>query len=218
MVVFVPHIAASGGTLVSLTGNEIVMGMMSQLSPLDPQMDGVSALSVIRGFENVTNFFHNISIQDAPYTYKVLADKFDAESLDHAITVLDVMQKYVSEILQESGYTDEEIEKNSTKIVRGYSTHGDVITLDEAQKIGLKAVEYTKYQELWETYRMSLGKYLLQSADKHIIRYWVNKSNEFLENKREISSEELETGKEIKSQTRRSKKVKEEGKDVGAIK
>ncbi len=29
--VFVPHIAASGGTLIALTGNEIVMGMMSQL-------------------------------------------------------------------------------------------------------------------------------------------------------------------------------------------
>jgi hypothetical protein len=37
IIVFVPHIAASGGTLLALTGNKIVMGMMSQLSPLDPQ-------------------------------------------------------------------------------------------------------------------------------------------------------------------------------------
>ena len=36
IVVFVPHIAASGGTLLALTGNKIVMGMMSQLSPFDP--------------------------------------------------------------------------------------------------------------------------------------------------------------------------------------
>ena len=34
--VFVPHIAASGGTLVALAGNQIVMGLMSQLSPIDP--------------------------------------------------------------------------------------------------------------------------------------------------------------------------------------
>jgi len=37
IIVFVPHIAASGGTLLALTGNQIVMGVMSQLSPLDPQ-------------------------------------------------------------------------------------------------------------------------------------------------------------------------------------
>ena len=36
IIVFVPPIAASGGTLLALTGNTIVMGMMSQLSPLDP--------------------------------------------------------------------------------------------------------------------------------------------------------------------------------------
>ena len=37
IIVFVPHIAASGETLLALTGNKIVMGMMSQLSSLDPQ-------------------------------------------------------------------------------------------------------------------------------------------------------------------------------------
>ena len=38
ITVFVPHIAASGGTLLALTGNKIRMGIMSQLSPLDPQV------------------------------------------------------------------------------------------------------------------------------------------------------------------------------------
>ena len=37
ITVFVPHIAASGGTLLALTGNRIRMGIMSQLSPVDPQ-------------------------------------------------------------------------------------------------------------------------------------------------------------------------------------
>lgn len=37
ITVFVPHIAASGGTLLALTGNKVRMGIMSQLSPVDPQ-------------------------------------------------------------------------------------------------------------------------------------------------------------------------------------
>ncbi len=51
IIVFVRHIAASGGTLLALTGNKIVMGMMSQLSPLDPQAESeegaISANSVL---------------------------------------------------------------------------------------------------------------------------------------------------------------------------
>lgn len=35
ITVFVPHIAASGGTLVAFVGNEIVMGDMSTLTPID---------------------------------------------------------------------------------------------------------------------------------------------------------------------------------------
>ena len=58
IIVFVPHIAASGGTLLAVTGNKIVMGMMSQLSPLDPQAqigDGaVSANSVVDAHQFVT--------------------------------------------------------------------------------------------------------------------------------------------------------------------
>jgi len=35
LTVFIPHISKSGGTLVALAGNEIVMGPMSELGPLD---------------------------------------------------------------------------------------------------------------------------------------------------------------------------------------
>ena len=49
-----------------------------------------------------------------------------------------------------------------------------MINLDRAKKIGLNAVDYTEYEALWELYRQHLGNYLLKSADKYIIRYWVN--------------------------------------------
>ncbi|MCX9011860.1 MAG: hypothetical protein OIN66_12145 [Candidatus Methanoperedens sp.] len=67
--VFVPHIAASGGTLVTLIGNEIVMGLMSQLSPIDPQRDygneTISCANVPKSFQSVTEYFENKSEDDA---------------------------------------------------------------------------------------------------------------------------------------------------------
>jgi len=174
IVVFVPHIAASGGTLISLIGNKIVMGMMSQLTPLDPQTGDGSALNIVRGHRNVTNYFSDRSEMDAPYSYKVLAEKFDASQLDSAHSALDLMTDYVSEILAASGYESDKISDISSKLVKGFKTHQDVINLDSAKKIGLNAVDYTEYPKLWEISRQWLGIYLLKSADKHVIRYWIN--------------------------------------------
>ena len=105
ITVFVPHIAASGGTLIALTGNEIVMGMMSQLSPLDPQFENkngrvVSARSVIQAHAFVTNFFKDKEVEDAPYTYRALAEKFDAVEIQDALAVMSLMNDYISEILK----------------------------------------------------------------------------------------------------------------------
>lgn len=173
IVVFVPHIAASGGTLCALVGNEIVMGMMSQLTPIDPHNDEVSALSVVRGFEWVKEWFMKTQVEDAPYSYKVLADKYDATQLDTALSSLELMKRYASEILKSSGYEEDEIKNITEQLVTGFYTHEDVINIEMAEKIGLKVCNPNKYPELWEIFRQWLGKYLLKSADKHIIRYHI---------------------------------------------
>jgi hypothetical protein len=175
IVVFVPYIAASGGTLISLIGNKIVMGMMSQLTPLDPQTGDGSALNTVRGYRNVTAYFSDRSESDAPYTYKVLAEKFDAAELDSAYSALALMKKYVSEILSESGYNKDKIDDIAEELVEGFKTHQDVINLDIAKDIGLNAVDYTEHPAMWDISRQWLGAYLLKSADKHVIRYWINR-------------------------------------------
>jgi len=175
IIVFVPHLAASGGTLIALVGNEIIMGMMSQLSPLDPHSDdGGSALSTKRGFQFITEKFKNLSERDAPYTYKVLAESCNAADIDAALSVLVMMENYAEEILTKSGIETKKSHEIAKKLVEGFNTHEEVIDFDKAESIGLNVFEYTKYPEMWGVFRQWLSEYLLQSADKHIIRYWVN--------------------------------------------
>lgn len=170
-----PHIAASGGTLVAITGNEIVMGMMSQLTPLDPMQDDgrrvVSATSVIRGFEYTTRFFQRIKPEEAPYTYKVLADKYDAVSIDDALSASELMKEYIQEILKDAGYNKEQFEQISERLVSGFLDHGEVINFDKAKSLGLNVVEGQRFLAEWNALREWLSAYILQSADKHIIRY-----------------------------------------------
>lgn len=187
--VFVPHIAASGGTLISLIGNEIVMGLMSQLSPIDPQSnsngESYSCAAVPKSFQNVTSYFENKTEDDAPYTYKLLADKFDPIFIEECLGVCTMMEDYTKEILSYSGYKEDEIKDISRKLVLGYSTHEEVINFDKAKRLGIRVVEDVKYSKEWNTLRMWLGNYLLTSADKHVIRYVLPQAGE-MENKIEM--------------------------------
>lgn len=199
--VFVPHIAPSGGTLIALTGNQIVMGMMSQLSPIDPQGmssgHSIAAKSVVDGFETITEFFKNTSEEDAPYTYKVLAEKYTAEKIDEAIASITLMQDYANEILLASGYAHEDATAIAGRLTLGFRNHGEVINYDKAKLAGLNVISNSCCAEDWRTMRKWLGEYLLQSADKHIIRFVISK--DIIDSKQEtnVESHELET-KELK--------------------
>ncbi|WP_297780856.1 ATP-dependent Clp protease proteolytic subunit [uncultured Roseovarius sp.] len=47
VTIFVPIYAMSGGTLIALAADEIVMGEFSMLGPIDPQIMGISAASIV---------------------------------------------------------------------------------------------------------------------------------------------------------------------------
>lgn len=47
VTVFVPHYAMSGGTLITLAASEIVMSRHAVLGPVDPQLNGMPAASLI---------------------------------------------------------------------------------------------------------------------------------------------------------------------------
>lgn len=46
--IFVPHYAMSGGTLIALAADEIVLSQHAVLGPIDPQIGGLPAASVVR--------------------------------------------------------------------------------------------------------------------------------------------------------------------------
>src|SRR5205823_265406 len=51
VTVFVPHYAMSGGTLIALAADEIVMDPNAVLGPVDPQIGDLPAASIVRAVE-----------------------------------------------------------------------------------------------------------------------------------------------------------------------
>jgi ClpP class serine protease len=123
VTVFVPHYAMSGGTLVSLAANEIVMDENAVLGPVDPQLGDQPAASILR----------------------VLEQKNVNEVDDHTLIMADVARKAVNqvrnavrEILSHQAHMESaKAEELADLLATGTWTHDYPISVEEAQGLGL---------------------------------------------------------------------------------
>jgi ClpP class serine protease len=72
--VIVPVYAMSGGTLIALAANEIVMGEFSVLGPIDPQLAGFPAASIVKARDSKPiHEVHDLTLVLADMSEKALA-------------------------------------------------------------------------------------------------------------------------------------------------
>lgn len=119
--VFVPHYAMSGGTLIALAADEIVLSDHAVLGPIDPQIGGLPAASVVRVAQEKP-------IQATEDYTLVLADLGSM-----AITQL---QRAARELLTGT-VSDNAAVAISEQLSSGRWTHDYPITYGEAREIGL---------------------------------------------------------------------------------
>jgi ClpP class serine protease len=122
VTVFVPHYAMSGGTLIALGADEIVMSPHAVLGPVDPQLGQYPAASLL----------------------KVVAQKPIAEIDDQTLILADVAEKAMSQLrksvkeIMTRSQTPDKAEQLAGLLATGTWTHDYPITFEEAKVIGLK--------------------------------------------------------------------------------
>jgi len=185
ITVIVPHIAASGGTLIALTGNEIVMGDMSSLTPIDVQMERggrmYSVNAMIRSFGALNDFFEKVAEEDAPYPWKAMADKLDPVEFQEWIDASSLMELHAKKILEMNESFKENADLIVSRLTTGYPVHSYSITIEEAKEIFGKYIHYgkeNKYKNLWEASKLWVKKYLGVESSNHIIRFILPKKQE----------------------------------------
>jgi membrane-bound ClpP family serine protease len=178
IIAFVPHIAASAATLLAISCNEIVMGDISQLSPIDPYYREddkvIFATSVLNAFRNLDDYFKTRKVEEASYPYKHFADMLTPEDFDRAVRMISMVERYASELLQKAGYKDEEITRIVEELVQRATLHEEIIRYNRAKEIGLKVKyhrEHKEYTEAWLIMRKWLKMYYQQPSLIHIIKY-----------------------------------------------
>jgi len=100
VTVFVPHYAMSGGTLIALAADEIVMDENAVLGPVDPQIGDIPAASIVRAVEVkgtqhvdddtliIADIAQKARVQVAGFVAQILAKHMDAKQSLEVATVL----------------------------------------------------------------------------------------------------------------------------------
>jgi ClpP class serine protease len=121
VTVFVPHYAMSGGTLIALAADEIVMSENAVLGPVDPQLGQHPAASIL----------------------KVLERKPIAEIDDDTIIMADIAEKALRQVkatvvdLLDDHMDPQKAEELATILSSGTWTHDYPLTAREARGLGL---------------------------------------------------------------------------------
>jgi ClpP class serine protease len=125
VTVYVPHYAMSGGTLIALAADEIVMEEHAVLGPVDPQLGEYPASSLVKLAES-----------------KPIADIDDKSWLlaDIAKKAIEQIRAQVKSLL-EGKYPTEKAEELARILTEGRWTHDYPITYEEAKNLGLHVVK-----------------------------------------------------------------------------
>src|ERR1700704_1264143 len=118
---FVPHYAMSGGTLIALAANEIVMCQHSVLGPVDPQLGQYPAASILDAVARKP-------VADVDDNTLILADQ--------AEKAMSQVRESVHELLADK-CTPEKAEELSRLLSDGTWTHDHPITYERARSFGL---------------------------------------------------------------------------------
>jgi ClpP class serine protease len=121
VTVFVPHYAMSGGTLIALAADQIVLDENAVLGPVDPQLQNMPAASILEA-----------------------VSKKDTNELDDETLILaDVGEKAIKQVKQTvvrivTNRADQETaERLANTLATGTWTHDYPITVGEARDLGM---------------------------------------------------------------------------------
>jgi ClpP class serine protease len=126
VTVFIPHYAMSGGTMLAMAADEIVMDENAVLGPVDPQLGTVAAASLLR------------VLDEKPI------EKIDDQTLvtaDVARKAIQQVQRFVRSLLEDAipqqKVAPENIDKIIDRLTTGQVTHDYPVSVEEATEMGL---------------------------------------------------------------------------------
>lgn len=195
---YVPYEASSGGTVLCLGADRIVMDEISNLTPIDPQTPYrgtyISVASYKQAVQDIAKDFKTTDPDDLYPPYSHLCEKLDP-------VVLKEMEKkafdaiYVAVSLLDKHIKDKQRSFNiAFSLVKNDFSHTHVIDQQEALDIGLELDSSQQELDNLDIFKLWVGEHLNDPSANHIVKCYIPKAKK----KKEIK-EVSEEAKEAKS-------------------
>ena len=142
--VIVPHYAMSGGTLIALSADEIIMDENAVLGPVDPQIGQMPAASILKVLEKK-------ELKDIDDQTLILADVSEK--------AIKQMTEYLTRLLTTKGMEEEKARNIAQELAVGKFTHDYPLTVDYLKELGLnvKTEVPEEVYALMELYEQPMG-------------------------------------------------------------
>ena len=159
--VFIPNLSKSAGTVLCLGASKIYMGVISEIGPVDTQIDTGDSMFSAKDYcdsydkiiEKISNFDIKKENEYVLTAYFNQHDKFDNTLLEMCEKANVRVKNLTEEILNnnKSYHEDpEKIEKITEKLTYGFLDHSDVIDWKKAKAIGLEVETLNPDEILWK--------------------------------------------------------------------
>jgi len=161
----VPHSAYSAATMLALSGDEIILHPSAALSPIDPQINGIPAISIKNGFQKVNTILKKEGF-DSLIAYLPLLKQYSLHLLDMCDNYEMLSKRLVKEWL--NNYMLKDSSFSADKVVKFFSqnsehlTHSRPINVeklkrsellgDNPRKLNVKLAEAPLRELMWESY------------------------------------------------------------------
>lgn len=138
LVVIVPQIAMSAGTLIACSAKEIIMGRQSSLGPVDPQFNGIPAENILMEFNEAKEDLAG-NPQNAQY-WAIKLQQYPAAFMKTAIDAIELSKELCEKWLSDVMLKDEDANQvmrvvkflNDHNSTKNHGRHFNYILCSEA--------------------------------------------------------------------------------------
>ncbi len=186
-IVSIPRRAKSAATLISLGADEIHMGSLSEIGPIDPQMQGLPALSLSSALECLASLCKKYPESSQMFA-EYLARTLSLNMLGYFERISESAEHYAIRLLQDKENFKNKANEVAHKLVYEYKNHAFVIDKNEA--LELLGSEIVKIDTL--EYRLGDQIYRLLENVNFIYRICKNKQFNLIGSSEDLYTTDLQ--------------------------
>lgn len=171
---FVPYQAVSGGTILCCAANELYIGELGNLTPIDLQIlyknIWTSAYSFIRAVDSIKQNYGERSPGEVPTPWQQMAAKLDPIVYDEMNALVFTTMIYADNLLEQSGYSMQDAIGLAANLTKTIYTHDYPIFSKEAREMGFHV---KTNNATMKTYRELVSVRLKEKIPNHCIEHFV---------------------------------------------